>query len=301
MKKLIYALIVTLLTFAANPLFAMEDAENFPSHSLGVSWPKETHAFGVPGTDPELPDHAAEIVKQYPLSTIEEGEIPTLNKMGAIVKTPGFFADQFIEFASRSSLPALSVGETGNVAWPALEKSITFIANDLDSRHLAHLYVNTPKEKLSSLYLKAGKFPDDVLIPDESLGSIYLGRMLHFMTGKEIENSFKKSYSLLLPGGKLFARATSPFQIHLQFFLPTFEKRLTNKESWPGICTEIERGWPTVHPYLPSFMNLLDVDTLKLALENAGFFIEKIGYHPINHPEFKLDGREAVGFIAEKK
>ena len=119
--------------------------------------------------------------------------------------------------------------------------------------------------------------------------------------GEEIENSFKKSYNLLAPGGKLFARATSPFQIHLQFFLPTFEARKKNGEPWPGICTEIERGWPTVHQFLPPFMHLLDVDALKVALENAGFVIENIGYSSINHPQFKLDGREAVGFIAEKK
>lgn len=302
MKKLMLALTLSLLPFTANSLLAMEDPVDFhSSQSKIVQWPKETHVFGVPGTDVELPDYAAHIVQHYPLTTIEEGEIPTLNRMGAIVKVPGPFAEQFIEFAAQASLPTLSVGETGNVAWPALEKGITFIANDLDPRHLAHLYVQTPKENLASLYLKAGKFPDDVLFPKGSLGAIYFGRMLHFMTGKEIENSFKKAYELLQTGGKVFARASSPYQRHVEFFLPTLEERKQNGEPWPGICTEIVRGWPTVHPHLPSFMHLLDVDVLKGALERAGFFVEEIGYHPINHPEFKLDGREAVGFIAEKR
>ena len=63
----------------------------------------------------------------------------------------------------------------------------------------------------------------------------------------------------------------------------------------------MEKGWPTLHQYLPSFMNLLDVDALSKALQKAGFEIEECAYTPINHPEFKLDGREGIGFIAVKK
>lgn len=294
MKKLILVNFAILMLTLNTPVFASKEND--------IEWPKETHQFGVSAADINLQSYASHIVKQYPLCVVEEGEILTLNKMGAIDPNTGIFAQKFIEYARTISQSVLSVGETGNIAWDALEKGITIVANDLEPRHLAHLYAKVPEERYESLYLKAGKFPDEVHFPDESFGAIYFGRVLHFMTRDEIDNSFKESYRILAQGGKIFARSSSPYQKHLQqFFLPTFEEKLKRGEPSPGICTEMQRGWPNFYSNLPSFMNLLDVDTLKASLEKAGFSIEELNYFPLNHPEFKLDGREAIGFIAVKK
>jgi len=269
--------------------------------SQGVQWPKETDEFGVPGTDPSLRTYAAHVIKQYPLSRVEDDETPTLNGMGTTMKKVGPFPAEFLGFAQKCGLPVLSVGEgTGNIAEAALARNITFIANDMDPRHLAHLYASVPPEKLQYLFLKAGKFPDDVSLPEGGLGAIYFGRVLHFQTGEEIEKSLQASYKWLHDGGKVFARASTPFQKHLQFFMPTYLERVKNGNPWPGICRDMEQGWPTLHQYLPSFMNLLDVDVLGRTLRKTHFEIEELRYTPINHPEFKLDGREGIGFVVRK-
>lgn len=267
-----------------------------------VQWPKEPSPFGVPGTDKALEAYSAYVLQKYPLSQVEDEENPTLNNMGTTMKTVSPFSLKFLEFAARSSLPVLSVGEgTGNVVLLALEKNITFVANDMDPRHLGYIYASTPQKSRQYLFLKRGKFPDQVNLPENSLGAIYFGRVFHFQTGKEIEKSLEKAYTLLKKGGKVYGRASSPFQKHLQFFLPTYYKRVAAGNPWPGICTDMQKGWPTLHQYLPPFMNLLDVKALSRALIKAGFEIEECAYTPINHPEFKLDGREGIGFIAVKR
>lgn len=267
-----------------------------------VQWPEETDAFGVAATHPQMAAYADHVVKEYPLSIVAEDERSTLNNMGTTMKNVGPFSLKFLEFAAQSSLPVLSVGEgTGNITQLALEKNITFIANDMDPRHLGHIYASTPQEKQGYLFLKAGKFPDEVNLPKESLGAIYFGRVLHFQTGEEIEKSLQAAFNILKPGGKVFGRASAPFQKNLIPFLATYEKRKEDGVLWPGICTDMQQGWPTLHPYLPSFMHLLDVDVLSRTLKEIGFEIEDCSYTPIDHPDFKLDGREGVGFIAIKR
>lgn len=267
-----------------------------------VKWPDEPSFFGVPGTDESLKTYASHIVKKYPLYKVEEEETPTLNKMGTTMEKIGPFPQKFIDFAATSSHPVLSVGEgTGNTVKEVLDRNITFIANDMDPRHLGHLYVSIPENKRQHLYLKAGKFPDEVSFPESSLGAIYFGRVLHFMNGEEIEKSLKEAYRVLTNEGKIFARSSSPFQKHLQFFIPIYEERVQKGERWPGLCTEMEKGWPTLHQYLPPYMNLLDENSLRRALTEAGFEIEELSYTAINHPDFKLDGKEGIGFIAKKR
>ena len=267
-----------------------------------VHWPEERNPFGVPGTDQNLHAYVSHVVREYPISTIEDDETPTLNRMGTTMKKVGPFPAEFIEFAAKCNLPVLSVGEgTGNITEAALARNITFIANDMDRHHLAHLYASVPQDNLSHLFLKAGKFPDEVKLPEGTLGAIYFGRILHFQTGEEIERSLAASYKLLHSGGKVFARASTPFQKHLQFFMPTYYyERIEKGDPWPGVCTNMAQGWPALHQYLPPFMNLLDTGVLKRTLIKTHFEIEDLRYTPIRHPEFKLDGREGIGFVARK-
>lgn len=293
MKKTIRVLFVLLMLFVS-PVFSMEDE---------VPWPKATHTLGVPGTDPNLQEYATSIVQQYPvIKSTDAKEILTLNRMGTVTHYPEAYAEKFVAFSRKQSLPILSIGEgTGNIVFKALNEGITFIANDLDPRHLAHLYAEVPAEQRGLLYLKSGKFPEEIELPNESVGAIYFGRVFHFMEGEEIDRALPQANRLLPRGGKIFGRASTPFQKHLQFFLPTYYERIEKGIRWPGICTDMQRGWPTLHEQLPSFMHLLDKDPLKVALESADFEIEELEYTPIQHPEFILDGREGIGFVAVKR
>jgi ubiquinone/menaquinone biosynthesis C-methylase UbiE len=310
MKKLLLTILIGLRFFVITPVVGtVADQDPHSSTTQKYLWPTERHPFGVAGTDPELQKYAMKIVNTFPLKTTSEGAVITFNHMGTVlpkqrddaVPKSVAVAQEVIDYARQESLPVLSVGEgTGNVAYAALKMGVTFIANDIEARHLAHLSVNAPESERGSLYLKLGKFPDHVHLEDESMGGIYFGRVLHFCTGEEIEKCFKESHRILKLGAKIAGRSSSPFQKNLQFFIPTFEERIQKGESWPGICREMAQGWPTLHQYLPSFMNLLDRDTLKDALEKAGFFIERLEYTPVHHPDFKLAGREGIEFIARK-
>lgn len=207
----------------------------------GLKWPKETNPLGIQAIEPGLKEIIPHMVKKYPLTYVEDNEVATLNKMGTVMNNIEPFAMKFLEYAKTCNLPVLSVGEgTGNIVKAALERGITFIANDMDVRHLAHLYVSVPENNRFSLFLKAGKFPEDITLPKGKIGAIYFGRILHFQTGKEIDESLKAAYNLLPKGGKVFARSSAPFQKHLQFFLPIYEKRIKSGNPWPGMCTDIE-------------------------------------------------------------
>jgi len=108
-------------------------------------------------------------------------------------------------------------------------------------------------------------------------------------------------HKFLVDGGKIYGRASTPFQKHLQFFTPTYEERIKSNDPWPGICADMEKGWPALYQYLPPFMNLLDVDVLYRSLTKANFDIRELSYFSIEHPEFKLNGREGIGFVAVKR
>ncbi len=240
-----------------------------------------------------------EIPKQW-----VDGLIPTLNNKGFMFENTDEFAEDFIKLSGESDDEALELGcAYGIASIAALKAGANVTACDMDTGHLKILASRTPENLHSKLTMVTGTLPD-VDLPENHFGTLLCSRVLHFMTGDDIDASIKNMYRWLKPGGKLFLVADTPWGIWRNF-IPTWEKNVANGEQWPGYME------PTVD-YLPfpkkdtttgpPFMNLLSPQLLCRSARAAGFDVRKCSY--ISREDFqtkgRLDGRENCGIMAIK-
>jgi SAM-dependent methyltransferase len=230
------------------------------------------------------------------------GNIPTNNRRGWSSLVTDEYSAQFVDFAKHSAVPVLDIGAGfGCATVAALDAGATVIANDIDDLQLQALAQGISLSRRRQLSLLSGRFPELVLSA-KSLGAINAARVLHFLTGAEIEKGVREMYDWLLPGGKVFALAQTPWVGNMLECLPMYESR-KGKERWPGEMRHLHRLFR--HPtaiHLPDFVHCLDQDVLGTVFTSAGFAIEKLEVFRRRDcpPEIYMDGRENVGLIARK-
>ena len=85
--------------------------------------------------------------------------------------------------------------------------------------------------------------------------------------------------------GKLFIQVLTPYSNPFARFRLTFEEAKRKQQSWPGFLPDIYEEFQNIWGYklensgfLPKSCHPLDIETVKLALENAGFEIDLINY-----------------------
>jgi SAM-dependent methyltransferase len=233
----------------------------------------------------------------------EGGFVSTLNSYGWSSIYPDPISVEFLYFIKNSTQPALDIGATyGYIAKLALENGSSIIINDIEKKHLELAFDYIPKHLHKNLQMKVGKFPDDLNFPPNSLKAVLARRVLHFLSGRELEIGAKKLHDWLVPGGKVFVLASTPYRKHLSQFLVEYEKKKLEVK-YPGEVQDIRKIENSEdYSNLPLFFHYLDADILSRVFEQAGFKIEKAIYINIEEmPEFmKLDGRENVGLVAKK-
>jgi len=232
------------------------------------------------------------------------GMVPTLNNKGFMFEVIDEFAEEFISKSAKSDDPALELGCAYGVATiAALKEGATVTASDMDDGHLKVLESRTPAEYRDKLTLAQGTLPD-VDLPENRFGTLLCSRVLHFLTGEDVDKSVRNMYRWLKPGGKLYLVADTPYGIW-QNFIPTWEKNLANNERWPGHMepTLDYLPFPTSEDSVgPEFMNLMNPQLLCRTAREAGFDVRKCTY--IDRPDFgpkgRMDGRENCGIMAVK-
>lgn len=213
------------------------------------------------------------------------GFIPTLNRMGGMSPTLDEFSQAFVDFPGDA--PLLDVGACyGLATLAALKRGATVWANDLEPAHLEILREQVAPADRERLLLLPGSFPADIPWLPKSLGAVLLARVLHYLDGGSIEEGLQEIRSALVPGGKVFGVAVTPFLPNLAPFHAEYAARKNAGERWPG-AVKVQAGED-----LPAGVNLLDEDVLRRALEEAGLRVERL--------EFCAGGREALGFVAVK-
>jgi SAM-dependent methyltransferase len=231
------------------------------------------------------------------------GFVPTLNGMGYMTVTCDRFMREFVSFAGSCTHPVLDIGAAYGVATiAALESGATVIANDLDERHLI-LMRNSLAPRLSSrLVTIPGHFPRDLRFYANSLGAILIARVLHFFDGDLLTASVQRAYDWLVPGGRIFVTAETPYLKNLQIFTRVYEERKKAGSQWPGFLDDVQSMVPRRGAHLPKTMHFLDPDVLSRVFTESGFRIDEATMFA--RPEFpediQLDGRESVGLIATK-
>jgi SAM-dependent methyltransferase len=233
-----------------------------------------------------------------------KGLVPTMNDTGFMFEVLDEFVEDFIEYSGQIDDEVLDMGcAYGNSTIPALEGGAKVWACDLDERHLEILKSKTPEHLLPNLTCETAKLPDKDL-PENHFGAIMCSRVLHFLTGEEIEATLQKMFRWLKPGGRLYLIADTPYGIWRKF-VPVWEANIAAGKKWPGIMEPVTKYLP----YIPSgdevglfMMNLQDHETLSRACIEAGFEIQRAEF--INRVDFgekgRMDGRENCGVIAVK-
>ena len=233
------------------------------------------------------------------------GMVATLNGTGFMFEIRDRFADDFIRYAGACGQPVLEIGCAYGVSTiPALEAGARITASDLDQRHLDILRSKVPPHLLGNLELVAGALPH-MDFPRGKYAAILCSRVLHFLTGDDVDASVRKMADWLAPGGRLYLVADSPYGIWRRK-IPEFESARARGERWPGMMLGL-------HNYLPSgtsskpiekppFMNVLDPELLTRACTEAGLTVIDAAFIP--RPDFrgagKMDGRENAGVIGVK-
>ena len=79
-----------------------------------------------------------------------------------------------------------------------------------------------------------GRYPNDFKIKSESIDSILISRVLHFLSPKEIIEVVKDMYRILKTGGKAFVICNSPYNQSYIHFLPIYKLAKKKGEKYPG-------------------------------------------------------------------
>jgi SAM-dependent methyltransferase len=232
--------------------------------------------------------------------------IPTKNNQGFMTTKLDPYSEQFVNFAASNNDWTLEIGTAYGVATvAAIKAGAKVIANDLDRQHLDILKSNIPRDLMPQLKTIPGKFPDDLLLPPNTLSAILTCRVLHFMGPNEFSNSLMSIFELLSPGGKAFIVVDTPFMGWWQKCINEFYTRKKAGDMWPGVfnpaykyCSE-----HSIHDLLPSLVHWFDLDVLQEKVIATGFNIASAGYidrKGVYPNDICLDGRESVGVIAVK-
>ena len=212
----------------------------------------------------------------------------------------------FVEEAAIARYPVVDIGAAFGVATiPALAKGANVIAIDISQEHLAILAQNTPAPFQDRLTVQVGRFPD-IILPNTPVSAVYLSQVLPFLSPAEVRHGAKMIYDWLAPGGKVFIVSFTPFLSHVANYLPIYKQKKHRGESFAGYITDLPAycSHPVIADQLPSIINHVDEDDLRLVFEAAGFHILHLatfGDENNDLPEgIKYDGRERVGLIAQK-
>jgi SAM-dependent methyltransferase len=139
------------------------------------------------------------------------------------------------------------------------------------------------------LKLHAGRIPERYNLSDNSIDSIMIGSVLHFLTPEEVHQALVEAFRVLKPGGKIFLEAQTPYMRGLDAWRRVLWKDRSlcaENLEWPWQIHNENRQFPTLREI--KYINLFDITRMRRALKQAGFTVEEIGYFArLDFPESK--------------
>ena len=231
------------------------------------------------------------------------GFVTTLNNMGWMTTELDPYSQAFIDLSRNAKQPALELGAAyGQVSRLALAAGAEVVSNDLDPRHLEYLEQHVNADERQRLTCVSGAFPTDLAFPKQYFAAILACRILHFLSGEQLDHGLDLIYQWLIPQGQVFVTCETPYLINWQTFIPEFLARKARHEAWPGIVEAARYETGGYKAGIPDYIHLFDTDTLSALFIRHGFTVVQCGYiNRKNWPDnLRLDGRESVGIIAAK-
>jgi SAM-dependent methyltransferase len=228
-----------------------------------------------------------------------EGLIPTLNRRGFMSETVDYYSARFAQYAGTIEAEVLDIGCAYGVATrAALENGARIMACDMDAGHIEILIKETPVELRGRLRTSVGLLPE-VDFPDESYGAILAARVLHFLRGAEVRVALAKMQRWLVPGGRLFLVADSPYTGFWSSIAPDYERRKAAGEEWPAMIEDVSvlLGSDRVPDDMLAYLNPMDPGILVRECERVGLQVEEARFIGMAG---SLEGRKHAGCIARK-
>lgn len=245
---------------------------------------------------------------------IGKGMIPTMNKMGWMTdQITDPYTEEFVQYALAKDKPAFEIGAAYGVASRVLiEKNKNVFINDLEKKHLDIFYSQISDDRKSNVTLFPGSCVEPLDVPPESVSAILCSRVFHFLSSEEILKSLLNFYSYLEIGGRIFVVAESIFHGLYKNHIPEFLRKKSENISTPGqssLKKLAQNQYPEkadvlshLSSQLPDFFNFIDIETMSILFNKAGFLVEKASYFKRNdYPDHTpTDGNEAVGLVGVK-
>ncbi|WP_299005757.1 class I SAM-dependent methyltransferase [uncultured Shewanella sp.] len=237
----------------------------------------------------------------------------TVNHKGVMVKQFSDVSQYFIRDAVNASHTLIDMGCAYGIATlPILEMHKNIVACDLSQEHLDILKQETPEKLLPYLTLKQGDFPYDFSFEKNSISGIHCSYIFNLMTAEAVSLALTHCFNWLIPGGKLYINAPTPYLNGLNF-IDEFQRREANGEPFPGIIDKqsmasfIQQGLQEMMSTdgLLNFLHVFTKESLSKVLIEKGFLIDFSQYFDIKIPS-QLDpliggnGKASIGIIARK-
>jgi SAM-dependent methyltransferase len=204
------------------------------------------------------------------------GLIPTLNDTGFMTDALDAYSARFAAEAGGLAAEVLDIGCAYGVATlAALEAGARVCAADIEPGHLAVLAGRVPVQQRDRLRTVVARMPD-ADFPAESFGAILAARVLHFLTGEQIERVVAKMHRWLVPGGRVYLVADSPYVGPWYRAWPQYEERKRAGDPWPGFIEDYSPWLPASADMTPRqrTINPLDPEILRRVTAAAGFIVE---------------------------
>ncbi|WP_341748934.1 class I SAM-dependent methyltransferase [Candidatus Tisiphia endosymbiont of Sialis lutaria] len=244
----------------------------------------------------------------------DDGRIQTLNKRGAMSPQLDEVTKKFIEFSKNRMVLEIG-GAYGKAMMETLKKqhNVTYHLNDLDERHLFIAAHNIETLKLNQSTLDKIKFISGDITSNleihDKYDAILIARVLHFFSPEQLDKAVANIFNLLKDGGRVYAIAITPYVKRYERFIPEYEKRVLNKEPFPGYVQSVKNWLNTSVTSSNQLVSIndeafmfMDQNVLTTIFKKHNFrIIEcKIAGLKYKSKTWSLDGRETVILIAEK-
>jgi len=118
----------------------------------------------------------------------------------------------------------------------------TYTAIELSDDHLRYLHQALNKLSIEHGKVQSiiGRFPTDTMhLANGSFDVIVITHVFHFFEPQHFDQALEELNRLLVPGGKIYLTAKTPYSNRYKSFIPVYEQRVKNQQAYPGYIADV--------------------------------------------------------------